>query len=721
MNLTLVDRFTTVEEFDINNNKSGNFLAILNSKQDTDSLGQLISRRLLLKLSASPERERWTSAIRDVVSQKVAATVVNCGLCSKSILARDLKEHNTNQCEMAKVSCDFMLEEHKLVCGAVVARKDLASHQQNECRFRYTSCPFVSHGCTFKAQGLAIPLHLSDNISAHMMLLCSRVENLSAELEFEKKQRQALEKKLLGSVEETKESSNNNVLTTSVRELVSKEKRRFLEDGYNLDLTYIKPNLIAMGFPSKGKEALYRNPADEVKRLLEQRHPNHYRIYNLCIEKKKRYKHNFFFNRVEDNWCGFYDHNPCPFRLLLSIVEHMRAYLAEDPLNVAVVHCKAGKGRTGLVLCAYMLYTNQFPSALEVLHYYGHVRTHDGEGVTIPSQIRYVHYLDRFLKDRDSFSKLSSGIAVQARPNRRLSMIDIGNADAKSQVLYLTAVRVCLYGEILDEIRIKSHSTGKETAIVHKKSTPFTHTDVMSAVNVETADISFSGDLTFTFFKSSWPSSKEHFHFWIHTEFITALHPAMSNLGLVHSRFLHMDKHEIDVIGKDAKNKMCPEGSFLQLFFSTKPFNAREASDRVEHYPRQNSLRQQLNLVSKSLDRQAWEICLRKDAKALPLASRKRDDVKDPAKRTSALSPLETVLKDDAASLVSLQFVLEYFEFKTLLLDPSVRVRPIAQSIFDKFFEAKAPLPVSLSPVRLVTISLLFQLPRINVIFQLNV
>jgi hypothetical protein len=75
-----------------------------------------------------------------------------------------------------------------------------------------------------------------------------------------------------------------------LRGLVSKKKLRYQQDGFDLDLSYITPRIIAMGFPSEGTEAVYRNPLPQVQKFFEQKHPSHFRIYNLCSERKYEHK-----------------------------------------------------------------------------------------------------------------------------------------------------------------------------------------------------------------------------------------------------------------------------------------------------------------------------------------------------------------------------------------------------------------------------------------------
>ena len=78
-------------------------------------------------------------------------------------------------------------------------------------------------------------------------------------------------------------------------------------------------------------------------------------------------------------------------------------WLDEHEKNVAVVHCKAGKGRTGLMICAYLLHCKFKCSANEVLEYYAKNRTADSKGVTIPSQRRYVDYYANMVRSKYQF------------------------------------------------------------------------------------------------------------------------------------------------------------------------------------------------------------------------------------------------------------------------------------------------------------------------------
>uniref|UniRef100_A0A0E0RGC4 Phosphatidylinositol-3,4,5-trisphosphate 3-phosphatase n=2 Tax=Oryza rufipogon TaxID=4529 RepID=A0A0E0RGC4_ORYRU len=199
------------------------------------------------------------------------------------------------------------------------------------------------------------------------------------------------------------DSSKNAVKAVQVkaRHMVSQNKRRYQEGGFDLDMTYITENIIAMGFPagdlSSGLfgyfEGFYRNHMEEVIRFFEMHHKGKYKVYNLCSERL--YDASLFEGKVA---CfPFDDHNCPPIQLVISFCHSAYSWLKEDIENVVVVHCKAGKARTGLMISSLLLYLKFFPTAEESIEYYNQKRCVDGKGLILPSQIRYVKYFERIL------------------------------------------------------------------------------------------------------------------------------------------------------------------------------------------------------------------------------------------------------------------------------------------------------------------------------------
>lgn len=121
----------------------------------------------------------------------------------------------------------------------------------------------------------------------------------------------------------------------------------------------------------------------------------------------------------------FCDHNICGMRTIFNLcldaylflsAHHERRTLFGDQdeggqsLDAAIViHCKAGKGRTGVMVISFLLFSEQGiedPAAADgksypvrnAISYYNAKRTMNRKGLTIPSQIRYVQYFYAFLR-----------------------------------------------------------------------------------------------------------------------------------------------------------------------------------------------------------------------------------------------------------------------------------------------------------------------------------
>ncbi|KAG0488930.1 hypothetical protein HPP92_007741 [Vanilla planifolia] len=223
-------------------------------------------------------------------------------------------------------------------------------------------------------------------------------------------------------------------VTTSffLRNLVSKSRRRMLISGYDLDMSYITERLLAMSYPAERVRAMYRNPLWQVKNVLDMRHPNQYKVYNLCIEEKYDPAH--FHGRVEVY--PFDDNHVPPLSMVKLFCESIYSWLCCDPQNIAVIHCMAGKGRTGLMVCSYLVYTGM--TVDEAFQLYANRRTTNNEGLSIPSQRRYVKYWSEVLSFARGKINRPPDVNLPAttiRELRRIRLYDTVNVNSVFVVL----------------------------------------------------------------------------------------------------------------------------------------------------------------------------------------------------------------------------------------------------------------------------------------------
>ncbi|CDO74848.1 hypothetical protein BN946_scf184280.g8 [Trametes cinnabarina] len=153
-----------------------------------------------------------------------------------------------------------------------------------------------------------------------------------------------------------------------IRRLVSGNKARFKDEELDLelDLAYITDQVIVMGYPATGIEGLYRNRREDAKKFLDHHHGKNYWVFNFCPIRENSYPDSVFEGRVSRY--PFPDHHAPPLAILPLVAREIRAWLDGSPDRVAVLHCKAGKGRSGTLACAYLLALEISPSRSAPTH-----------------------------------------------------------------------------------------------------------------------------------------------------------------------------------------------------------------------------------------------------------------------------------------------------------------------------------------------------------------
>jgi hypothetical protein len=115
-------------------------------------------------------------------------------------------------------------------------------------------------------------------------------------------------------------------------------------------------------------------------------------LYNFCCEPGRGYDPAIFNNRVHRY--PFKDHNTPPLKTILAFAEDLKGWLEDDSENVCSMHCKAGKGRAGLMSCVALVRTGFCASATEAMDHYDKTRVSNNRGLTVTSQRKYVIFYE---------------------------------------------------------------------------------------------------------------------------------------------------------------------------------------------------------------------------------------------------------------------------------------------------------------------------------------
>ncbi|XP_077706463.1 tensin-3 isoform X4 [Canis aureus] len=167
-----------------------------------------------------------------------------------------------------------------------------------------------------------------------------------------------------------------------------------MEDGRELDLTYITERIIAVSFPAGCSEESYLHNLQEVTRMLRSKHGDNYLVLNLS---EKRYDLTKLNPKILD--VGWPELHAPPLDQVCTICKAQESWLNSDPQHVVVIHCRGGKGRIGVVISSYMHFTNVSASADQALDRFAMKKFYDDKVSDLmqPSQKRYVQFLSGLL------------------------------------------------------------------------------------------------------------------------------------------------------------------------------------------------------------------------------------------------------------------------------------------------------------------------------------
>ncbi|XP_028432042.1 tensin-2 isoform X1 [Perca flavescens] len=196
---------------------------------------------------------------------------------------------------------------------------------------------------------------------------------------------------LHGSTNSTPQKKRGSILRSKSVEQVMEH---VMERHYDFDLTYITERIISVFFPPDLEEQRYHRNLQEVASMLKSKHQDKFLLLNLS---EKRHDITRLNPKVQDY--GWPDVHAPPLDRICAVCKAMETWLTSDPHNVVVLHCKGHKGKTGVIVAAYMHYSKISAGADQALTTLA-MRKFCEDKVSSslqPSQNRYIYYFGGLL------------------------------------------------------------------------------------------------------------------------------------------------------------------------------------------------------------------------------------------------------------------------------------------------------------------------------------
>ena len=244
------------------------------------------------------------------------------------------------------------------------------------------------------------------------------------------------------------------------------------------------------------------------------------------------------------------DHNVPSLSVILQFLQAVQKWYYDHPANIVAVHCRGGKGRSGTMICAWLLYSRYCKSAREALEYFGQQRTDSSkgskyQGVETRSQCRYIYYLEQLilplLRDPTSQTYLNNYTQqLQLPPARLFSLKDI------SVTVAPTLSSVCQW---TDWHFFITHNGGKKLPTPLKliqmaREDGAASTHFKYALEDYTRDTTIFEDVRFEFVGvTSKGKTKILFYWWLHTHFVENNSPQQLPPPSV---VMRLDKEDVD-------------------------------------------------------------------------------------------------------------------------------------------------------------------------------